>query len=257
MRAILTVLLVGYGVFVWWFIGALHEAGNQISDYQRQLSEPAAVPAAIVRFNNVEKGLVVPSWKLFDANRPWAYVSAWSPIDTNFEPELVTLSVNKGPWMYDDKVRPEVDLALIDLFAAAKEEGQPLIVISAYRSAADQRDLYDSSAISYGNDWTRLHVAKPGQSEHQTGLAVDFSSYSPECVATFSGCNLRSDTAAWLAKNAYLHGFILRYPENKAHITKISHEPWHYRYVGKDLAQFIYESGLTLDEIATARDNHG
>ena len=87
------------------------------------------------------------------------------------------------------------------------------------------------------------YTARPGYSEHQTGLAIDVKDGSGQ-YAFFKN----SDEYKWMKDNAHKYGFILRYPEGKEHITGFSFEAWHYRYVGVDVATFIYENDLTFDE---------
>ena len=94
-----------------------------------------------------------------------------------------------------------------------------------------------------GSDYAEHCSAKPGHSEHQTGLAVDVEGSNHD-YDDFEN----SKEFAWMKKNAHLFGFILRYPEGKTTITGFKYEPWHYRYVGKDVAKIIYEENLTLEE---------
>lgn len=136
--------------------------------------------------------------------------------------------------------------ALKDLFTAAKEEGYELHARSGYRSYYTQASLYASYVENYGKDAADKYSAKPGQSEHQTGLSMDIT-----CEAV----NYRLDTifgdteeGKWVAENAHRYGFIIRYPKGKEEITGYAYEPWHIRYLGVDLAEKVYESGLTLEE---------
>lgn len=136
--------------------------------------------------------------------------------------------------------------ALKDLFTAAKEEGYELHARSGYRSYYTQASLYASYVENYGKDAADKYSAKPGQSEHQTGLSMDIT-----CEAV----NFKLDTTfgdteegKWVAENANRYGFIIRYPKGKEEITGYAYEPWHIRYLGVDLAEKVYESGLTLEE---------
>ncbi len=136
--------------------------------------------------------------------------------------------------------------ALKDLFTAAKEEGYELHARSGYRSYYTQASLYASYVENYGKDAADKYSAKPGQSEHQTGLSMDIT-----CEAV----NFKLDTTfgdteegKWVAENAHRYGFIIRYPKGKEEITGYAYEPWHIRYLGVDLAEKVYESGLTLEE---------
>ena len=148
---------------------------------------------------------------------------------------------------YSDRVQitQETYDAFMEMWNAAKnEEDIYLILNSGYRSAKEQKEVYDEYERGYGTDFADNIAARPGYSEHQTGLAIDM--YSKECASakTFKD----SKTYAWLMANAYKYGFILRYPEGKKELTGYNYESWHYRYVGKDLAKKITESGLTFDE---------
>ena len=131
--------------------------------------------------------------------------------------------------------KKEVYDKYVSMWKAANEEGLTLIVNSSYRTFEDQQNEYDISNDDY--------AAKPGFSEHQTGLALDIVTYDIQG-------NDFENTAEfkWLQDNAHLYGFILRYPKDKEYITGYNYESWHYRYVGKELAIKVKESGLTYDE---------
>jgi D-alanyl-D-alanine carboxypeptidase len=117
---------------------------------------------------------------------------------------------------------------------------------SGYRPASLQKIYFDSYASSAGIEAANQYVAYPGQSEHQTGLAVDITTVSRNCYLT--ECFADTSDGQWLANNSYKYGFTLRYPKGKESITGYQYEPWHFRYVGIDLATALYESELTLDE---------
>lgn len=144
------------------------------------------------------------------------------------------------------QLRAEAAQAARTMMDAAKAEGVTLTVSSAYRSYAVQQQTYQHWVSVNGQKVADQLSARPGYSEHQTGLAIDFS--SPE------GCRLEEcyeDTRAgrWLAKNAPNYGFILRFPKGQQAITGYLFEPWHYRYLGKDLAaQYTVSGAGTLEE---------
>ena len=145
------------------------------------------------------------------------------------------------------KMTPEAGEALALLFDTAYDEaGLTLYGVSAYRSYARQYTIYATNLVTRGIAHTNRYSAAPGRSEHQTGLAIDIScaseGYSLE--TTFSD----TPEGVWIAQNAHRFGFILRYPKDKEHITGYNYEPWHIRYVGTELAAYLYETGLTLDE---------
>lgn len=119
----------------------------------------------------------------------------------------------------------------------AKNKGYELTIFSAYRSYEYQSDLYKYST-------NKSFVAKPGASEHQTGLAIDIGKRNSGLTGHFD----QTEEAFYLAHNAHKFGFILRYPKNGYDITGYPYESWHYRYVGKDVAEIIYKKNITLEE---------
>lgn len=134
--------------------------------------------------------------------------------------------------------------ALEKLFDAAKADGIRLSTVSGYRSYSKQNTIYERKVASAGVEVADSYVALPGSSEHQLGLAMDVSK------ATSSSLSSKFGTTAegkWVAENAHLYGFIVRYQEGMEDITGYAYEPWHLRYVGKEYAQVVYESGLPLE----------
>ncbi|MGX4598137.1 M15 family metallopeptidase [Faecalimicrobium sp. JNUCC 81] len=127
------------------------------------------------------------------------------------------------------------------LFNKAKEEGIKFLATSAYRSYASQKEIYTKKVISDGIKKANEYVAKPGTSEHQTGLCIDVTNEDRWFVGS-------TKEAIWLAENAHKFGFIIRYPKGKEDVTGKSYEPWHIRYVGKDIAKEIHINNLTLEE---------
>ncbi|MDE6149198.1 MAG: M15 family metallopeptidase [Ruminococcus sp.] len=136
----------------------------------------------------------------------------------------------------------------------AKESGVVIRIISAYRTKNYQQMLWEQSicekikegfSLEQAENEVSKTLAKAGHSEHNAGLAIDFGREESDDVEDDF---YKSSQAKWLCKNADRFGFILRYPRLKEHITGISYEPWHYRYVGTEAAQFIKKSGLCLEE---------
>lgn len=124
---------------------------------------------------------------------------------------------------------------------AASKEGYELVINSAYRSYQDQVELSDEYLKWYGQSYVDKYVAKPGYSEHQTGLAFDIGSRK---VNVFSN----SKEYQWMLDNAYKYGFILRFPKKYEGVTGFRSEPWHYRYVGVDIAEYIHENDMPYEE---------
>lgn len=140
------------------------------------------------------------------------------------------------------KIIPDLE----QLVADAKNEGLNLYLVSGYRSYSRQVELYDSYINQYGTDHTELYSAKPGHSEHQTGLSLDVS--SPSANNNLEEVFAYTNEGIWLAENAHKYGFIIRYPKGKEEITQYAYEPWHIRFVGKEAASEIYRKNLTLEE---------
>lgn len=149
---------------------------------------------------------------------------------------------------YQEKklMREDAAAALEELFLAAEEEGLSLFAVSGYRSYARQKGIYERNVAKNGAERTNQFSAKPGYSEHQSGLTMDVSTNS---------INYRLDEAfggtpegKFLAEHAHEYGFIIRYPEGKSDITGFAYEPWHIRYVGKELAKELFEDGITMEE---------
>lgn len=131
--------------------------------------------------------------------------------------------------------------AIENLVEQARNEGINFLGTSAYRSYQSQEKVYKSRIKSQGIKKANEYVAKPGESEHQTGLCIDVTNEDRWFVES-------TKEAMWLADNAHKFGFILRYPKGKEDVTGKSYEPWHIRYVGEKVAKEIYEQGLTLEE---------
>ena len=170
-------------------------------------------------------------------------------LPSDYVPEdLVIPDVRFSFEEYDEKkqLRKIAADALEDLFAKAEEEGFYLYAKSGYRSYARQKFLFDYRAERYGVEATNKLTAYPGQSEHQTGLAMDITlkSLNFELMNTFG----QTEEGIWLSQNAHKFGFIIRYKEDAVDITGYDYEPWHIRYVGQDIAREIYERNITLEE---------
>lgn len=133
-----------------------------------------------------------------------------------------------------------------EMVEAAADEGLTLVMTTAYRSYGFQKMLFDNYVTQKGEEEANKTSAKPGESEHQTGLAVDITSPSVDnqLTVTFGS----TPEGQWIAENAHRFGFILRFPESSQSITGYSFEPWHFRYVGFTAAEMIYERGITLEE---------
>ncbi len=145
-------------------------------------------------------------------------------------------------------LRHQARIAFEVMCCDARKQGIELKAISSFRSYVYQQQVYyrkwteGMDIDQYQAERDRVS-ARPGHSEHQTGLTVDINDLEQTFENTVEG--------RWLAANSYCYGFILRYPKGKEHITGYDYEPWHFRYLGKKLSQLVYRSGLTYDEFYT------
>jgi len=140
-------------------------------------------------------------------------------------------------------LRKEAALAFEKLSSEAQNLGYRIVAVSAYRDYDYQKNLFNYYVSEKGLDYALECSARPGFSEHQTGLAVDVEGTNRD-YDHFD----EADEFEWMKNNAHKYGFILRYPKGKEKITKFKYEPWHYRYVGESIATYIYENNLTLEE---------
>ncbi|MEH7083458.1 M15 family metallopeptidase [Neobacillus drentensis] len=159
------------------------------------------------------------------------------------------------PFMFNQKsekrqMRADAGAAIERLFTGAKQQGVNLLGVSAYRSHASQAALFNYYVNQDGYEAARKYSAVPGTSEHETGLAIDVTGGDGKCAA--EDCFEGTDEAIWLENHAAEYGFIIRYPKGKDDITGYQYEPWHLRYVGKEIAKEIMERGITLEEYVDA-----
>lgn len=175
-------------------------------------------------------------WKLI-------LVNSNNPIPSDYEFYLLQLS--NGIYV-DSRIYPDLQ----QMFDAARNDGIYPTVSEGYRTHEEQQRMMDDKINNFvaqgyskreAKKLAKEWVAEPGKSEHELGLALDIN-------ADENGFSSDWDVYDWLAENAYKYGFILRYPQDKEYITGIDHEPWHYRYVGKEAALEIYTQQITLEE---------
>lgn len=177
------------------------------------------------------------------------YVNREYPLPKEYKPEdLVRPNVAFDLTSSGDKtlMRSEAAKALEKLFRAAQKDGITLIGVSAYRSYDRQFKIFTNNMITKGQKHTFQYSAIPGTSEHQTGLSIDISGSTMKNKLTDAFADTME--GAWVAKNSYKYGYIIRYPKDKADITGYAYEPWHIRYVGRGLAYYLHTNNLTLDE---------
>ena len=181
--------------------------------------------------------------------------SAWNLLLVNKQHPIpedysYTLGSISGNMKCDERIIKPLN----DMINAANEEGIYLKVCSPYRDLNRQEYLFKKKMKQYlntGKSFIDAYreassvVTVPGASEHEIGLSLDIVSTSHQTLDEKFG---ETDAGQWLMNNAYKFGFILRYPKGKEDITGIIYEPWHYRYVGREAAEIIYEEKITLEE---------
>ncbi|MBD8523127.1 D-alanyl-D-alanine carboxypeptidase family protein [Lysinibacillus fusiformis] len=151
------------------------------------------------------------------------------------------------PSTFAPEENPEARQALNQMLEAAKQQGFDLVAFSGYRSFEYQTTLYNNYVNRDGQAAADRYSARPGYSEHQTGLAFDIGERGKEDLWLTEEFG-ETPAGQWLFAHAQEYGFILRFPQNKEGITGYMYESWHYRYVGKDIAKEIAKQSITLEE---------
>ena len=190
------------------------------------------------------------------AGAPILLVNPWYTVPAGYTPDLVELSTSIST--SGQKVDRSCYDALLQMIADCNKECPKVCVVSSYRTHEYQEGLFQKKVNFYLNqgygqeeavELAGTVVAVPGTSEHQLGLAVD--------IIDTRSWNLNEGQAdlpaqQWLMENSWKYGFILRYPKDTTDSTGIIYEPWHYRYVGKEVAKEIHDLGITLEEYITS-----
>ncbi len=173
-------------------------------------------------------------------------VNKYYKLESTYEPDDLVVVPQTYSWgeLGSKKMRQPAYDAFVEMFEGAKEAGYYLMINMGYHSYSDQEEVYNNYKNLRGEAYADSMAARAGYSEHQTGLAIDVFSKDNSNRATFKD----SETAKWLKENSYKYGFILRYPEDKVNITGFQYEPWHFRYVGVDVATKMYNENITLEE---------
>lgn len=189
------------------------------------------------------------SWlKMFNNNL--VLVNSENLLPKEFTPKDLVIPFSKFP---EHKLKKEASEHLLDLIKYIS--GEDLIIpVSGYRTYWQQKILYIKSLLINGSEHTKKYVAVEGQSEHQTGLAIDLGlNYIDN---DFISPSFKDHPIVdKFLKNMSDFGFILRYPEDKINITKIAYEPWHFRYIGKEHSKFISKNNLSLEEYHSLLEN--
>ena len=186
------------------------------------------------------------------AGVPILLVNPWNAVPEGYTPDLITLGTDVS--VEGSQVDRSCYDALLEMIAACNKAAPKVCVVSSYRTHEYQTNSYNRKVQSYidqgysqedAEKEAATVIAKPGTSEHQLGLAVDIID------TRLWALEEKQETLPaqkWLMEHAWEYGFILRYPKGKIDQTGIIYEPWHYRYVGKEVAKELHDSGLTLEE---------
>lgn len=206
----------------------------------RPIPTPTIPPApTVVGFDKTALSVDDPASLWVVVNKPRALTPlGYAPADLTY-PDVVY--VNQQP------MRQATAAGLVSMFQAGKAEaGLDFSVQSAYRPFDSQTRVYDEDVAAHGQAYADTDTARPGHSEHQTGLAVDISAVPAQC--SLDACFGETAQGRWLAANDWRFGFILRYPADKVAVTGFTYEPWHFRYVGVPLATELHSTGVTTLE---------
>jgi len=231
---ILLAIVVGAGTFV---IKRDHTTSNT------QNGNQAAQKQNGDRFHKAQYSTTDPTsiWVIVNKQHP-LNPKNYAPADLTFPNVPLRVPGNESM-----QVRKQTASALETMFADAKTAGLKLMLSSGYRSYTYQVNLYNGYVQTQGQAMADTQSARPGYSEHQTGLAADIEPSTQKCE--LEQCFADTPEGKWLAANAYKYGFIIRYTADKVATTGYEYEPWHVRYVGTELATEMHNKGIaTLEE---------
>ncbi len=236
--ACLIIAIVGGG---WWALRH-HQTKTSSHAPAGQTSKTQSTSPA----NSFNKQL----YSLIDSSSIWVITNKQHPLSPiNYAPaDLVVPSVPlRVPGNESMQVRAVTATALKTMFAAAAKDNISLMLSSGYRSFAYQTNLYSGYVQTQGQAAADQESARPGYSEHQTGLAADLEPVSKNCE--LQQCFGSTPEGQWLAAHAYQYGFIIRYAADNQNITGYEPEPWHVRYIGTALATEMHNRGIqTLEQ---------
>ena len=225
------------------YIGISNFDIEKIDRYNEYLEKHDYVIKDAVTYVNIglDKKFYANPKEVDDPNSLYVLVNKYNYLPDNYKPsDLVYVD-----GAYGNKVpfREILKDAFIKLQEAAKKEVNiNLMPTTAFRNQSFQTTLYNNYVAADGKDKADTYSARPGYSEHQTGLAIDLKN------TALTSVRLTDENFEWLNNNAYKYGFIIRFPKEKEYITGYQFENWHIRYVGNDIAKIIHDNNLTLEE---------
>ncbi len=227
---ILTLLVIAVGSL---FIFFKKDAGAPASSSKPPANNSQAVESPAPQPANDETN----KYTIDNQNSIYFIVNKQRALPSTFVPQnLVTVG--------GEQMRSDTATALNNLFSAAKKDGISMKALSGYRSYSYQQRVYQGYVNKDGQAKADTYSARPGHSEHQTGLAVDVGNGQCDLQQCFG----QTQAGKWLAANAGKYGFIIRYQQGKESLTGYQYEPWHLRYVGIELAGKLQASGQTIEQ---------
>lgn len=245
--ALLSILLIGGGAGAVWIwrtnIASDTSSSKTTTDQSSQSDEPAATDTdSEPSFDKTRYSTTDPTSLWIIANKTHPLPNGYAPADL-VTPDVPTRLAGTAEQSHVSAVIAE---PLRELFNAAAADNISIKLSSGYRSEALQKQFYDSYVARDGQEAADTYSARPGTSEHQTGLSVDIIAADGTC--DLETCFSETPEGQWLAAHAHEYGFTIRYPEGKQDITTYQYEPWHIRYVGTGLAQELYTTNFTMEE---------
>lgn len=246
-RRLLLLFIAAWAVIIGAYI-VMHSSGSKNPD---KTNTTAATTQPSTNRQSDQTTFNKSRYSLNDPASIWVIVNKQRPLQpkTYIPDDLVIPSITLRSNITSDErqVRKVNADALQTMAAAAKKDGVTLTLESGYRSYNFQVSLYNRYVQEQGKAVADTQSARPGFSEHQTGLAADVGGISkPSC--NVEQCFADTIEGRWLAANAWKYGYVIRYPEGKDAVTGYEYEPWHVRYVGTDLSTEMHKKGITTLE---------
>lgn len=243
MRKVLLFVLVlaAVGVGAWFFLRD-NETGNPKSNQATSQQDTEQSTPSASSFDKKKYSLSEPGSLWMIANKQHALPGDYVPADL----QVPDVRLRLGSGAEQMQFRGVAAGDLKKMFDAAAKDGITLVFGSGYRSYALQKQFYDSYVAKDGQAAADRYSARPGTSEHQTGLAFDATTTAGTCH--LETCFEGTSEGKWLAGHAHQYGFTLRYKNGKESVTGYQYEPWHFRYVGRELATELQKSNQTMEE---------
>lgn len=217
-----------------------------------QLTKPTSTAISSTATNSQPATFDKQQYSVNDPASLWVVVNKGRVLPGSYVPANLAVpkvALSESSASENMHLRTDTSAAVEKLVLAAASDGLKLMLVSGYRSYGTQQSVYNGYVSSQGQAYADSTSARPGHSEHQTGLAADLGTVTGKCQLDI--CFGDTPEGKWLAVNAYKYGFIIRYQKDKQSLTGYAYEPWHIRYVGSDLATQINKSGQTLEQFFT------